>query len=266
MIEAISVEALTNEGRAALERLILSLADSKRLMGIRYSDWILGSPSVETGIATSSMAQDEWGHARLLYAMLKQLDIDPVPVEHDRSAEDYANLSVLDEAFGDWAALVASMVIVDGALSVALRAFSEGTFEPARSRVPKMLAEERFHVSLGVAWYRRLAAASEEARLLLRTATDRQLPATLAWLAADDEASRELVEVGVMPPAASLTTAFRSSVRDVLAEGDADVDGHFDAVGPVSDWDSARGRAPGQPDADSVDRARGAKNRALFVE
>ncbi len=262
MSDTISVEALTDGGRAALERLILSLADSKRLMGIRYSDWILGSPSVETGIATSSMTQDEWGHARLLYAMLKHLDIDPVQVEHERSAEEYANLSVLDEPFDDWAALVAAMVIVDGALSVALRAFSEGAFEPARLRVPKMLAEERFHVSLGVAWYRRLAAASHEARSLLGSATDRQLPATLAWLGADDAASRELVELGVMPPGASLTTAFKASVRDVLADGDIDVD----VVEPGSEWDSARGRAPGQPDTDSVDRARGTKNRALFVE
>ena len=55
MSDAINVDALSDGGRAALERLILSLADSKRLMGIRYSDWILGSPSVETGIATSSM-------------------------------------------------------------------------------------------------------------------------------------------------------------------------------------------------------------------
>ena len=266
MSDAINVDALSDGGRAALERLILSLADSKRLMGIRYSDWILGSPSVETGIATSSMTQDEWGHARLLYAMLKQLDIDPVPIEHDRTAEAYANLSALDEPFEDWAALVASMVIVDGALSVALDAFSEGAFAPARQRVPKMLAEERFHVSLGVAWFRRLAAASEEARALLRAATDRQLPAALVWLAADDESSRELVELGVMPPPESLTTAFRASVRDVLAEGDADVNAYFDAAGPASDWDSTRGRAPGQPDADSVHRARGAKNRALFVE
>ena len=134
MSDAINVDALSDGGRAALERLILSLADSKRLMGIRYSDWILGSPSVETGIATSSMTQDEWGHARLLYAMLKQLDIDPVPIEHDRTAEAYANLSALDEPFEDWAALVASMVIVDGALSVALDAFSEGAFAPAQPR------------------------------------------------------------------------------------------------------------------------------------
>lgn len=262
MSDAISVEALTDGGRAALERLILSLADSKRLMGIRYSDWVLGAPSIETGVATSSMTQDEWGHARLLYAMLKHLDIDPTQVEHDRSAEAYANLSVLDEPFEDWAALVTAMVIADGALSVALRAFSEGTFEPARVRVPKMLAEERFHVSLGVAWYGRLAAATDEARSLLRAATDLQLPVTLAWLGADDEAARELVGLGVMPSADTLTSAFKESVRDVLSGGDVDVD----ATEAATDWDVARGRAPGHPDADSVDRARGSKNRSLLVE
>ena len=72
MSATISVDALGADDRAALKRLILGLADSKRLMGIRYSDWVLGAPSVETGIATSSMTQDEWGHARLLYAMPEQ--------------------------------------------------------------------------------------------------------------------------------------------------------------------------------------------------
>jgi ring-1,2-phenylacetyl-CoA epoxidase subunit PaaC len=50
--------------------LILIMADSKRLLGTRYAEWILGAPELETGIACASMAQDEWGHARLLYALL----------------------------------------------------------------------------------------------------------------------------------------------------------------------------------------------------
>lgn len=262
MSAPISVEALSSEGRAALERLVLGLADSKRLMGIRYSDWVVGAPSIETGIATSSMTQDEWGHARLLYAMLKHLGVDPVEVEHNRGADEYANLSLLDKQFENWAALVTAMVVLDGALSVVLRGFSEGTFEPAGLRVPKMLAEEQFHVSLGFAWYRRLAAASDEARSLLRDATDAQLPATLAWLGADDAPAKVLVELGVMPTATALTTSFQESVGDVLASCDVDVG----AVEPASNWDSARGRATGRPDAESVERARGDRNRSLLVE
>ena len=71
MSEALDISTLEGVRRDALIRLIITLADSKRIMGIRYSDWALGAPSIETGVSTSSMTQDEWGHARLLYAMLK---------------------------------------------------------------------------------------------------------------------------------------------------------------------------------------------------
>ena len=46
----LDTSGLDDASRAALRRLILTLADSKRLMGIRYSDWLLGAPSIETGL------------------------------------------------------------------------------------------------------------------------------------------------------------------------------------------------------------------------
>lgn len=253
---------LDSDARDALERLITTLADSKRILGLRYSDWLLGAPSIEMGIATSSMAQDEWGHARLLYAMLKELDVDPRVVEHEREAEAYASIGALDAPFDDWAAVISGMVVVDGALTVALAAFGRGGFESARTRIPKMLAEEEFHSSLATAWYRRLAAATEEGRGLLRNATEAQLPATLAWLGADDAAARSLVATCVIDDAASQVGEFRERMRDLLAEADVEVD----AVASSGDWDETRGRGPGAPDHGVVERARGDRNRALFVE
>ncbi len=248
--------------RDALERLITTLADSKRIMGLRYSDWLLGAPSIEMGIATSSMAQDEWGHARLLYSMLKELDVDPRVVEHERDAGAYASVDALDDPFDNWTAVIAGMVVVDGALTVALEAFGRGAFESARTRIPKMLAEEEFHSSLATAWFRRLAASTEEARGLLRDATVARLPTTLAWLAADDEAARSLVAAGVTDAGASQVGVFRDHMRDVLADADIDVG----AIDPSTDWDAARGRGPGAPDHGTVERARGDRNRSLFVE
>jgi 1,2-phenylacetyl-CoA epoxidase catalytic subunit len=262
MTEALDVGTLDADGRAALERLILTLADTKRLMGIRYSDWTLGAPSIETGIAASSMAQDEWGHARLLYAMFKGLGRDPVVLEHDRPASEYASMAALDEEMPDWAAVVAAMVLVDGALSVVLAAFAAGSFEPARSRVPKMLAEEEFHVSLAEAWYRRLAAAEGEARELLTAATRAMLPSVLAWVGADDAASRLMTGAGVWSPADQRLAAFGDAVREMTTLVDIDVD----AVTPSTDWDEARGRTSGEPNEEAVERARGDRNRALFVE
>ena len=250
------------EHAPALRRLILSLADSKRLMGIRYSDWLLGSPSIETGIAASSMAQDEWGHARLLYAMLKDLGIDPVPIEHDRQGEEYASVGSLDEAMPDWAALVAAIVVVDAALTTQLRGFAGGSHEPARARVPKMISEEEFHASLGSAWFRRLAEAGGEARMLLVEAVERLLPPTLAWVGADDAPARTLVQAGVIPPPVERLAAYRDALRGVLVRAGIDVD----TIEPATDWDERRGRTPGRPDEDAVVRVRGDTNRALFVE
>ena len=248
--------------RDALKRLIITLADSKRLMGIRYSDWTLGAPSIETGISTSSMAQDEWGHARLLYAMLKSIDIDPAPVEYDRTNEEYASVAALDHERSDWAGLVAVMTLADGAVSTMLRSFASGTLELAQTRVPKMLAEEEYHASLGAAWYRRLASTEGEARDLLTAASEDMLPALLAWVGADDAAARAMVDAGVIGSAEDRLAAFRDDVRDLVAL----VGINIDAVHAASDWDEARGRTGGCPDEEACERARGDRNRALLVE
>lgn len=258
----LKVDVLDERERSALHRLILTLADSKRLMGIRYSDWLLGAPSIEAGIAASSMAQDEWGHARLLYAMLKSLDIDPVAVEHDRPGEEYASIGALDGPMPDWAALVAAMVLVDGALTVVLRSFADGSYEPARNRVPKMIAEEEFHASLGAAWYKRLAAGADEGRGRLVAATEVMLPTTLAWVGASDEPAETMVSACVIGSASDCVAAYREGLRDLIGLAGIDID----AAQPASDWDPIRGRTTGRPDEDSVVRARGDKNRSLFVE
>lgn len=262
MTDFLDVDGLNQDQQAALERLLLSLADTKRLMGIRYSDWTIGAPSIEAGISVSSMAQDEWGHARLLYSMFKGLGKDPTPLEQDRAAADYASVGELDEEMTDWATLVAAMVLVDGALSAMLGSFSDGIFEVARQRIPKMLAEEEFHASLGAAWFKRLAAAEGDAHDLLRAAAERMLPGLLAWTGADDAPMKTLEGLGVIGAPDDRLAAFRASVADLTGLVGIDVG----AVAPSTEWDVQRGRSGGQPAEEAVERARGDKNRALFVE
>ena len=248
-------------GKAALRRLIIGLADTKRVLGIRYSDWVIGAPSLETGISLASMAQDEWGHARLTYAMLKELGESPDHAERERPATEYANLGVLDTSFEEWPEIVAAMVIVDGALTAALKGFAAGSFELARNRVPKMLNEEEFHAPLAAAWYRLLASASDEAATMLRRATMTQLPGVLAWLSTEDEQRVLAVESGFTSPPSEQLAAFSRTVGPVLAAGGVDLA----AVRPSGNWDAQRGRGPGAPDEEVVVRARGDLNRSLFV-
>ncbi len=246
-----------------LSRHILTLADTKRLLGIRYSDWILGSPSIETGIAASSMAQDEWGHARLLYAMLKKLGYDPFEVEHTRPASRYYSAPALDRPFADWADFAAAVVVVDGALAVALESFAAGDFALARTRVPKMLAEEEYHRQFGSAWFTRLAEAGGEARTRVRESAMAMLPSTLAWLLPGDAAYDALAAEGRVWPAERVRERCEGRLAAVL-EGAGIALGE---IQPARDgWDAERRRGPGAPGEEAVERARGDRNRDLFVE
>lgn len=258
-----SVDELTADERAALRRFIVSLADTKRLLGIRFSDWLLGAPSIETGIAASSMAQDEWGHARLIYAMLKDFGEDPKDVEHDRPAEAYANAPALDREFTDWAEVIAAMVVVDGAISAMLTGFSEGSYESARSRVPKMLGEEEFHRDMGLAWLRRMDGSSPEGRARMAEALMGMLGSTMEWMAPGDEMSEVLAKAGLVSSSADTLARF----RDVYATPFAKLGVELPAsVGVSESWDAARGRGAGAPEEEAVQRARGDLNRMLFVE
>lgn len=251
----------------ALPRLVLSLADTKRILGLRYSDWLLGAPSIEAGIAAASMAQDEWGHARLLYALLKDMGLDPMEVEHERPASAYASAPALDEPFGNWAAFVAGVVIVDGALTAALDHLQQGGYAPASGRVAKMVAEEEFHGELGEAWFQRLAGGNASAVEKLRDAVAHMMPTTLHALAPGDEGAHALAGGGDTPAPETLAGIVREKWEPWAALVDIPVPEWSWATGNApSGWDGQRSRTGGEPDEDAVERARGDRNRALFVE
>lgn len=251
------------EVRDALRRLILSLADTKRMLGIRYSDWLLGAPSIESGIATASMSQDEWGHARLLYAMLKDFGVDPAEVEHSRPPADYCSASCLDEPFADWAAVVGGVVVVDGTLSLALEGFATGTYDAARRRIPKMLAEEAFHHDFGHAWMRRIGDGAEEGRERLTAAVESMLAEAITCLLPRDDEAELLAAAGVTArPGDARARLARRLAEPLAALGMAPP-----AAPPLpDDWMAGRRRPAGEPAGDAVERARGDRNRALFVE
>ena len=59
--------------RDALAELLLALADDEFVIGFWDSEWTGIAPMLEEDVATSSIAQDEIGHARALYELLGEL-------------------------------------------------------------------------------------------------------------------------------------------------------------------------------------------------
>lgn len=229
--------------------LILVLADSKRLLGMRYAEWILGAPALEAGIACASMAQDEWGHGRLLYALLKEFGDDVEKLEHGREPGEYRNIELLDSAPESWPDLVIVNALVDTALSVQLDALRAAEHAPLRQRVGKILDEEEFHAAHGAAWLKRIATASSETKKLVNDAVARTLPVILRWFG---------------PSGDDLRRTFLARVEPLLAT--AGISAHS-TTPDFQGFDVATRRTHNRgPDAATIARIRGDKNRAFLMD
>jgi len=270
-------DQLSEEARGALRDLILALADSKRILGLRYSDRMLGAPTLEAGIAASSMAQDEWGHGRLTYALLSDFGDDPKgELEHGRPAAEYRSAGVLDRGFGSWSEMIAGGLLMDTAFTTQYAALVDSRYTPVHNRVQKMLDEEKIHFQYFAAWTRRMASIVE-VRAELAAAVRSYLPHALQWFGRDDAgATRLLVTEGLVREGAdALRGRLLQRVGAVLAEaglaaecGLEERDGTWTYTGTVQwdGWDDARRRAEGSLDEETASRARGDKNRALLMD
>jgi 1,2-phenylacetyl-CoA epoxidase catalytic subunit len=130
--------------------LIGSLADNKAALGRRYGEWAVSAPSLESAVAAAAMAQDELGHARSTYPVLKQLGAP------DPEAEMGRRLAVLDDELPDWTTFIAVNLVVDGVLTAFVEASTESALEPLAQRARKMIQEEGSHRVHAEAWTRRL--------------------------------------------------------------------------------------------------------------
>jgi ring-1,2-phenylacetyl-CoA epoxidase subunit PaaC len=263
--EAAKAADLPEPTRAAVRDLILLLADSKRLLGMRYGQWILGAPELEAGIACASMAQDEWGHGRLLYALLRDFGDDTDRIEHGREAHEYRSIDVLDREPQTWPELVAINALVDTALTVQLEALAHSTYVPLRQRVQKLIEEETFHEAHGTAWLRRIASGGAEAATQMRAATASTLPGVLRWFGPDSDHAHRLQEASISDGAGSdLRRRYLERIAPLLQA--AGVDG-VTMEPDFTDFDEHTRRGTGgTPDDRTIEQVRGDRNRVFLME
>jgi 1,2-phenylacetyl-CoA epoxidase catalytic subunit len=103
-------------------------------------------------VAAAAMAQDELGHARATYPVLKQLGAS------SESGDTHGDrrLAMLDSELPDWTWFVAANLLVDGMLTTFVSACRDSSLEPLAQRARKILQEEGSHRVHAEAWARRL--------------------------------------------------------------------------------------------------------------
>jgi ring-1,2-phenylacetyl-CoA epoxidase subunit PaaC len=137
-----------------ISQLVLSVADNKQMLGLRYAEWATRAPSLEADIAAAAMGLDDLGHSRVLYGCLEPLGDDPRGPARESDPASLSALPYFDEPWSSWAQFVAANAILDTAFTVMIEACVGGSIEVLQHRLRKMLSEERYHFLHGRSWLR----------------------------------------------------------------------------------------------------------------
>src|SRR5260370_5053912 len=138
----------------SISDLVLSIADNKQMLGLRYAEWATGAPWLEEAIAAAAMGLDDLGHSRVLYGCLEPLGDDPRGPERETDPNSLRSLPYFDEPWSEWSQFVAANAILDTAFTVMIEACVGGSVEVLQHRLRKMLMEERYHFLHGRSWLR----------------------------------------------------------------------------------------------------------------
>ena len=228
---------LDTGARAALGELLLSVADDEFVIGFWDSEWTGIAPMLEEDVATSSIAQDEIGHARALYELLAELtDDDADRIAYGREPGDYRHAALLNHARGDWAFSAARRWLYESADDVRLAALAASTWEPLAGLATKMRREETYHRLHADAWLDRLAEAGPDPRERLADAM-RRLWGDAQEVFAPLQGEDDLVRAGhLRAPMSELHATWVARVRPRLEP----ISGELPAASPTADGRSRR--------------------------
>ena len=233
------MSTVTSPAIACMASLVGSLADNKAALGRRYAEWGVSAPTLESAVAAAAMAQDEMGHARSTYPVLKALGIEA----GDEGLEGRGNrLALLDEELPDWMAFIAANLLVDGILTTFVAATVDSSVTQMAQRAKKILQEEGSHRVHAEAWAKRLCRAGGGQRRLLLEHIQTTWEHAARWGGpADDPGYAAAVREGfVSKDASEQREQVRTWLVDLLATEGVDVS--LPEPSDWSGWDPARRR------------------------
>jgi phenylacetate-CoA oxygenase PaaI subunit len=244
MSTATGATASETGARASMVSLVGSLADNKAALGRRYAEWAVSAPTLESAVAAAAMAQDELGHSRSTYPVLRALGAE---VAEDARFGGDRRLALLDSELPDWTAAVAANLLVDGVLTTFVAACADSTITPLAQRARKILQEEGSHRVHAEAWAKRLSRSGVQQRQRLLSALTDTWAQAGRWLGpADDPGVAAAVALGMVSSDARTQRALVRDWLSALLQGEG-ISLELDEPTDFSRWDAERRRWDPRP-------------------
>lgn len=190
-------DELDERERRAVEALLYRLADDELVIGERYTEWQVRAPTLESDLALSNIAQDEFGHARLWYDLLEDFGYTEADLIFERDPADFRHSTLCELPFeeGDWADAIVRSYLYDMAEQLRLEAIAGTSYPRLADRVEKVEQEERYHREHAQNWLERLTSG-EEGRERVQSAVERLFPYALT-LFESTEVDADIDDLGI---------------------------------------------------------------------
>lgn len=215
----VALADLSPDLRGAVDALLVALADDCVLQGHRDAEWTGLGPILEEDIAFSSMAQDELGHALVLYRLRHDHlgAADPDDQAFLRDAPDWRHARLVELPRGDFAFALVRRALFDLAKAVQYDALRQSPVRELAVAATKLRQEKKYHLVHDRAFVTRLGRATAESQARMQDALDLVFPPALDLL--EPSAGHEaLAAAGLLPGAGALRAVWLEAVGRLAAD------------------------------------------------
>ncbi len=159
------------DDRTRLAHELLMMADDEFVLGAFLAEMTGGGPFVEENVALSSIAQDELGHAELLYNVVPRLQPyvswkNADAFVYERPVEEFRNAALVESGSHAWENVVVRHYLYEMADDFRIKKLLEAAEGEVKELLLQIQREEQFHLYHWKTWMSRLALHDEGKRRL----------------------------------------------------------------------------------------------------
>jgi ring-1,2-phenylacetyl-CoA epoxidase subunit PaaC len=199
---------------------VLLQADNALILGHRNSEWCGHGPVLEQDIAISNISLDLIGQARNFYqyaAILKNDGSTEDSFAYYRDDQEFKNILLVEQPNNDWAHTILRQFFFSTFQQIFFEKLSTGKDAQLAAIATKSLKEIAYHLRWSSEWVIRLGDGTEESHDRMKKAIDS------LWVYTEEmftPAGYEIsmVDEGVTPDIAALSTAWLKKVKDIFDE------------------------------------------------
>ena len=197
----------------------LRLGDNALVLGQRLAAWTGHGPALEEDLASTNVALDLIGHARLWLTYAAECEDtgrDADALAFTRNAREFTNVLLVERPNGDYAHTIVRQFLFDAWHLLVLRALRTSRDTRIAAIAEKAALEVAYHVKRSGDWMIRLGDGTDESHTRMCVALDAAWPYT-AELFAMDAIDDAMVARGMGCDLATLRAPWRAYVETVLA-------------------------------------------------